>query len=660
VPSSASYYVNPTDPLNANDPLKGMYIFERNIPVYATATQTVSSLHGAPIVSYVQQTVSVRGAPLFAHAIFYNMDLELNPGPTMTISGPVHTNGNLFIMSAGSSLNFQGTVSATGNVYHAFKYLSTTTIGEGSLGANGGINTNTSPVNILNTAGTSVDVYGEVNGQSSNTWDDSTLGASTAINGTLFSSEANYTASLAAAATANEANFRTDAMMAWNGNLMTSAMGVENYTPSAIGTYAEQTTTTSDNSVNSAHAIIEPPTATTSAQYDADVEQQKFSNKAGVYIQVTPSTASPTITTTTVGSVVTTTTAYPAGSIAVYTGGPPTSSTSHLVTNPSVSNLVTYAAYKETKTVSGGSTSFVVNSGLYDQHNGSVTTSSAAGANTGEMDMVNVDMNGLRNVVSQITASTPITSEALDGLTANNWTGVVYVEVVGDPTTNVVATGSVVAGSTNAATNSRAPNVGVQMINGNGAAATFGSINPGLTVATDAPLYVLGNYNATSTTVNSSTPTTPVSGETPDCLAGDAVTLLSSGFSAGASKSTVSPTASVTNDVVASAILTGETPTNKNGNAIYSGGAHNLPRFLENWSGKTVYIRGSLVCLYESRVADVPFNLAYYSPPGRAWGFNSLFGSGDYPPGTPTVISYRRTDYFNITHSQYTAAQAAN
>ena len=110
---------------------------------------------------------------------------------------------------------------------------------------------------------------------------------------------------------------------------------------------------------------------------------------------------------------------------------------------------------------------------------------------------------------------------------------------------------------------------------------------------------------------------------------------------------------------MAAALLTGATPTNKDGSARMSGGAHNLVRFLENWGGRSVYLRGSIVALFESRVAREPWKIDYYGAPNRNWGFNDLFMNGRYPPGTPRVISYRRTDYSDMTKAEYDAAIAA-
>ncbi len=70
-----------------------------------------------PVVAAVQQELQIATIPLFQFAIFYNIDLEVNPGPVMDVNGRVHSNVDLYT-SPGSTLNFLGDVTAAGNVYH--------------------------------------------------------------------------------------------------------------------------------------------------------------------------------------------------------------------------------------------------------------------------------------------------------------------------------------------------------------------------------------------------------------------------------------------------------------------------------------------------------------------------------------------------------------
>jgi hypothetical protein len=61
-----------------------------------------------------------RLVPLFQFAVFYDKDLEILPGPAMTLSGPVHTNGDLYLQSD-NVLTVNGQVSSTGTIYRGRK-----------------------------------------------------------------------------------------------------------------------------------------------------------------------------------------------------------------------------------------------------------------------------------------------------------------------------------------------------------------------------------------------------------------------------------------------------------------------------------------------------------------------------------------------------------
>lgn len=61
-----------------------------------------------------------RLVPLFQFAAFYNKDLEILPGPAMTLAGPVHTNGDLYLNSD-TSLAISGQVTTAGSVYRGRK-----------------------------------------------------------------------------------------------------------------------------------------------------------------------------------------------------------------------------------------------------------------------------------------------------------------------------------------------------------------------------------------------------------------------------------------------------------------------------------------------------------------------------------------------------------
>lgn len=61
-----------------------------------------------------------RLVPMFQFAAFYNKDLEILPGPDMTLNGRAHTNGDLYL-NAGNTLTIQGQVSTAGTLYRGRK-----------------------------------------------------------------------------------------------------------------------------------------------------------------------------------------------------------------------------------------------------------------------------------------------------------------------------------------------------------------------------------------------------------------------------------------------------------------------------------------------------------------------------------------------------------
>jgi hypothetical protein len=61
-----------------------------------------------------------RLVPMFQFAAFYDKDLEILPGPDMTLEGPVHANGDLYLGSHGV-LTIEGQVTTAGDLYHGRK-----------------------------------------------------------------------------------------------------------------------------------------------------------------------------------------------------------------------------------------------------------------------------------------------------------------------------------------------------------------------------------------------------------------------------------------------------------------------------------------------------------------------------------------------------------
>ncbi len=86
-----------------------------------------------------------------------------------------------------------------------------------------------------------------------------------------------------------------------------------------------------------------------------------------------------------------------------------------------------------------------------------------------------------------------------------------------------------------------------------------------------------------------------------------------------------------------------------------SGGVHNYPRLSEHWSGTGLYIRGSMVAMFESRVAMEPWSIRVYSGAGRYWGLHQSLRNVNHDlPLEPMLINARRLGFKEITAAQYT------
>jgi hypothetical protein len=162
-----------------------------------------------------------------------------------------------------------------------------------------------------------------------------------------------------------------------------------------------------------------------------------------------------------------------------------------------------------------------------------------------------------------------------------------------------------------------------------------------MTIATDWPLYVRGDYNALAWK--------------PSALVGDAITIQSTDWvDADHLKQEIEKLKAAETEVWA-AILAGHSATpcdhEDAGCAggyedFYGGGIENFPRFLETWSGVQFIYRGSLVSLHVAQRAIGTWNGEYYSPPKRDWQFDTRFEDpSNLPPGTPVVGVVIRTAF---------------
>lgn len=164
----------------------------------------------------------------------------------------------------------------------------------------------------------------------------------------------------------------------------------------------------------------------------------------------------------------------------------------------------------------------------------------------------------------------------------------------------------------------------------------------GFTVASEQPVYVVGNYNANAANPLPQNTTT----DSAASVIADTVTLLSTSYN------DLSAMNQPTNPIGASqsfyrlAIASGKTLTFKEPGSQTTvhndfgtdGGVHNFLRYIENWSGVNLYYQGSMVSLYYSAYGTGAFKCCttVYSPPSRHYSFDTNFLTPSLlPPGTP-------------------------
>lgn len=165
-----------------------------------------------------------------------------------------------------------------------------------------------------------------------------------------------------------------------------------------------------------------------------------------------------------------------------------------------------------------------------------------------------------------------------------------------------------------------------------------------ITIATDRPLYIKGNYNDI--------------GWRPASFLADAVTFQSANWDdaqqgvfvkrgAGPEMWVYAAIAAGHSStpcdwINAGCVIPAFPPPTGGAYPNYGGGLENFPRFLENWGGVNMHYRGSLVSLFDSRYAALRrwSWRNYYDPPTRDWQFDTRFRDpANLPPGTPTAGS---------------------
>ncbi|MEW5924456.1 MAG: hypothetical protein AB1746_10760, partial [Candidatus Zixiibacteriota bacterium] len=95
--------------------LAGLHALVKSYRIQSIGT---SLIDGSQI--RLTQEFEAATVPIFQFAVFYNNDLEIAPGPDMTLMGRVHTNGNLWLQ-ANSSLRMDSYVTSAQDIFYGRK-----------------------------------------------------------------------------------------------------------------------------------------------------------------------------------------------------------------------------------------------------------------------------------------------------------------------------------------------------------------------------------------------------------------------------------------------------------------------------------------------------------------------------------------------------------
>ncbi|HLP70445.1 MAG TPA: hypothetical protein VK181_23310 [Rhizobium sp.] len=624
----------------------------RRVVFYGKATATDGL--GNAVTAYCSEALHIRGQSPACGLGFYNMDLELAPGPEMTAAGPIFSNRNIYL-AASNKLVVKGTVTTHQNlVWGRIVEDSLSAWNKDSAAQKGLVQLASAYASAANPDDEGT--YSLADFYRSGTYADSVKS----------SSDATWT----------DAKWKNKESSQFKGMVQTSVDDIEERKFAGITDLAD------------AHVVIDPPVADGASGYDQNVELQKFSNKAGIIIRP------PRIATTTAKKKSTnyTKTVVNGGSPTVSAGASTTTTSSSDSSDsatvwayvPEGSQTGTYTG-PYTRTNEDGTlgkyylmdiTSSISNlDKILTVTKGTSTTASAtsdAGFYDGRegewMTVYNIDVSELKTAVASASAG-----DALH----DQWNGIIYIDSRGYDTSETSATTQenltsktttskkgVVTETTTwtevaSTTTQSSGSTAVMLKNGglgNLPLSPTATQNEAFTVATNDPVYIRGNYNADGSfdaAIPESIRKTDAN-EVMACVAADAVTILSNNWGNNEKSSGTKASRVASKTEVSAVLLTGLVSTSVG--SSYSGGMHNFPRFLESWSNVPFGYRGSLLAFFESKRAKGKWTLSYYDPPNRIWGWNKKLENGYDVAGLGKTPLFKRAGFSDLSPSEYSSA----
>jgi len=530
--------------VDGNDGVRSFYYLYA-IYGYAEFTPKISEGDSKSVSATVSKVVEARVTPLFQYAVFYNSDLEILPGPNMTLTGRVHSNRDMYLGSGNTLKMDTDYVRAVGRMYRKRKNDNTVTAGA-VLIKNLGNMADADPSNdfkfkLPNGFVTDSKMYSKSEmasmGITTAQGFDSTFGGWDYNSNGTFNDLRDWK------------TWGVQAMSFWGGTVQTSDMDVPKAEPP------------------SQDLAIDPFVPKAGGDYELI---------GGTYVQVPSGTG-----------------AYSKGYY-------------HNKAGVQLRDGVVY-----------GSTGANLSACLLA---GTITTTSIWDAREGKnVPQTVIDVEKLRLSMTQ-TGLAGAAATALSNL-KNSWNGLIY--------------------ATQSNASASAPK-GILLKNGSELPDNpITGAKSGLTVATNLPVYIQGDYNTKVNGISSST--NDPAFRKPAAVIGDAVNLLSNAWANTKNSSSGLPAA--TDTTFNTAMIAGNTDSNPSSTA-YSGGLENLPRFHEDWasSNKKAIIAGSFVNLWKSKIATGTwiYGSPKYTAPNRIWDFDPNYKSySKLPPFTPLAVSMK-------------------
>lgn len=676
-PSPERTFIDPAIPANALDPLNGQFVHIRNVLMIGSATMTHSTF--GDVTAYGKYRVQVRDANIFSNAIFYDGDLTLGSGPDTDIRGPVYAGGSLGVgVGTGSTLRMFGGAKTAGNFFHANRPGDPHNEFRGNIRIRSGGSNDHPQFANMNNGGNGFDNF-------------------------LYNRPD-------LPADVPEDNWKNAALNRWNGWVKDEAHDIEYFEPPALSQFS-----------SGLRALIEPSVPASDPGFDENVERIKMANKSDLVIVVDfqkhNPTYDPTIDPDTGARY-----EFPNSPREDATAGPdalrihtdpfdlgylyaknrrydihPTDADQQYQDNlVQDDNTVTVTAYNYVPASNGD----------YAREGGRFNRVPVSIPNLHTNDEHTIIRSRNVDVSDPTDPGTPIKmwdgrrrkfvhlaevdlgnlKTAVDSGAVGNWNGAVYVETrIGGQTLEATdASGNPIFDKRvpidaplTTETEQSASRTGIRIVNGK-----VGNVptdpNPGddqgFTLTTNNMVYIKGSLNADGDV--SGDTTAPDAGEVPVAIIADAISIISEKWKDEESRRDPNQThhgnrdwhndrSWTANDTeIAAALIAGNQNPADNANAKDDGSVNNLLSFRELWGpkwnkNKTLRIRGSIVNLFHSKVGWEPFQLAYvYQPPIRDWGYSDLFLAGNLPPQSPTVRTFRRIEYRDISPQEYAELDA--